>query len=300
VEPSSHFFYSHRLKLQLWDYGGEGKPPLILTHGGLDHARNWDFAAAILTKHFHVYAWDLRGHGNSQWAPGAAYAIAEHVLDLAALVDIVGKGPVRLIGHSLGGVVSTIYTGLYPQRVERLVNIEGWGPPPQSKMFRPASERMRDWIENVRQAERRDSRSYPNLDAAIGRMKEANKHLSDAQARHLTIHGTNWNADGSLVWKFDNFARVFPPYGQRMDEMQEVLSHIECPVLLFWGMESWATDPETDVRVSAIRNRRCVKVANAGHWLHHDQLQIFVDETLRFLEVPTATACDDPDSPAID
>ena len=70
MEPASHFFHSHRLKLQLWDYGGEGKPPLILTHGGLDHARNWDFAADVLTRHYHVYAWDLRGHGNSQWAPG--------------------------------------------------------------------------------------------------------------------------------------------------------------------------------------------------------------------------------------
>jgi pimeloyl-ACP methyl ester carboxylesterase len=284
MEPASHFFYSHRLKLQLWDYGNGGKPPLILTHGGLDHARNWDFAAEELSKHYHVYAWDLRGHGNSQWAPGASYAIAEHVLDLAALVDIVGKEPVRLVGHSLGGIISTLYTGLYPNRVHKLVNLEGWGPPPNSKMFRPASERLRTWIENIREAERRESRSYPNLDAAIGRMQEANKHLSNEQARHLTVHGTNWNPDGSLVWKFDNFARVFPPYGQRMDEMQEILGHIRCPVMFFWGMESWASDPETDTRVAMIPDRRIVKVPNAGHWLHHDQLGIFLRETLAFLE----------------
>ena len=201
-------------------------------------------------------------------------------------MDIVSKGgpvPVRLIGHSLGGVVSTVYTGLYPGRIPKLVNLEGWGPPPDSKMFRPAPERMRTWIEQVRAGERKEPRTYPNLDAAVARMKEANQHLSDAQARHLTVHGTNWNADGSMVWKFDNFARVFPPYGQRMDEMQEVLGQIECPVLLFWGMESWATDPETDVRVAAIRDRRCVKVPNAGHWLHHDQLGMFHANTMAFL-----------------
>lgn len=282
MEPSSHFFYSHRLKLQLWDFGGEGKPPLILTHGGLDHARNWDFAAASLCQHYHVYAWDLRGHGNSQWAPGAAYGVAEHVLDLAALADIVGKeGPLRIVAHSLGGVVSTLYTGLYPQRVCRLVNIEGWGPP--SKVYKPTSERLRGWIENVRQAEKREARSYPSLDAAVSRMKEANQHLSDEQARHLTIHGTNWNADGSLVWKFDNFARIFPPYGQHIADMQEVLGRIECPVLLFWGMESWAADPEMDPRVATIPNRKVIKVPNAGHWLHHDQLDLFVRETIEFL-----------------
>ena len=287
MEPASHFFHSHRLKLQLWDYGSEDKPPLILTHGGLDHARNWDFAAEVLSRHYHVYAWDLRGHGNSQWAPGAAYAIADHVLDLAALVDIVSKAgqiPVRLVGHSLGGVVSSIYSGLYPARILKLVNIEGWGPPPNSKMFRPASERLRTWIEQVRAGEHKEARTYPNLDAAVARMKEANQHLSDAQARHLTIHGTNWNADGSMVWKFDSFARIFPPYGQRIDEMQEILEKISCAVLLFWGTESWASDPETDTRVAAIQTKQIVKLANAGHWLHHDQLQQFLDHSIAFLE----------------
>ena len=87
LEPISHFFYSHRLKLQFWDWGTEGKPTLILVHGGLDHARNWDWVARALRDDFHVYAIDLRGHGNSAWAPGALYSIAEHVLDLSASVS---------------------------------------------------------------------------------------------------------------------------------------------------------------------------------------------------------------------
>ena len=285
MEPSSHFFYSHRLKLQLWDYGGAGKPPLILVHGGLDHARNWDFSARWFCEQYHVFAYDLRGHGNSQWASGGAYGLAEHALDLSALVDIVRmeapQEPIRIVGHSLGGVVSLLYTGVYPDRVKRLAVIEGWGPPP--RFFKPASERLRKWIEEIRGSEKRESKSYPNLDAAIARMKEANPHLRDEVARHLTVHGTNWNADGTLVWKFDNFARVFAPYGQRVDEVQEVVGHITCPVLLFWGMESWMSDPETDPRAQAVPNSRIVKVPKAGHWLHHDQLETFVSETLGFL-----------------
>ena len=89
MEPVSHFFYSHRLKLQFWDWGTNGKPPLILVHGGLDHARSWDWTARALRNDFHVYAVDLRGHGNSAWAPGALYSIAEHLLDLSALADII-------------------------------------------------------------------------------------------------------------------------------------------------------------------------------------------------------------------
>jgi len=103
VEPISHFFYSDRLKLQFWDYGQDGKPSLVLVHGALDHARNWDWVAQELSRDYHVFALDLRGHGNSAWAPGAAYTVAEHVLDLSALLDVINDFPIRLIGHSLGG-----------------------------------------------------------------------------------------------------------------------------------------------------------------------------------------------------
>jgi pimeloyl-ACP methyl ester carboxylesterase len=103
VEPISHFFYSDRLKLQFWDYGQDGKPSLVLVHGALDHARNWDWVAQELCRDYHVFALDLRGHGNSAWAPGAAYTVAEHVLDLSALLDVINDFPIRLIGHSLGG-----------------------------------------------------------------------------------------------------------------------------------------------------------------------------------------------------
>lgn len=283
LEPISHFFYSHRLKLQFWDWGQDGKPPLLLVHGGLDHARNWDWVARSLREDHHVYALDLRGHGNSAWAPGALYSIAEHVLDLSALADVIGEFPVSIIGHSLGGIITLLYAGVYPDRVRKVVSIEGFGMPPSHRVHRPASERIRRWIEGVRQTEHREPHSYPNLDAAVARMKEANPRLSDEVARHLTLHGTNWNADGSLIWKFDNYARQFAPYGQNLDDLKEVASQITCPVLLFWGTQSWMTDPEEDGRIQSIKNYRLVKVPGAGHWLHHDRLDLFLEETKQFL-----------------
>lgn len=283
MEPISHFFYSDRLKLQFWDYGQDGKPSLVLVHGGLDHARNWDWVAQSLSEHYHVYALDLRGHGNSAWAPGAIYSVAEHVLDLSALLDIINDFPIRLVGHSLGGIIVLNYTGIYPERVRKAVSIEGLGAPSRHPVYGPASERMRYWIEGVRKLEKRQVKSYPNLDAAIARMKEANPHLSDEVARHLTLHGTNWDPDGSLVWKFDHYARVFAPYGHQMDDVVEIFGQITCPVLLFWALESFLPLDETDPRMKAIRHCQLVKVPNAGHWLHHDQLDLFLRETTAFL-----------------
>jgi pimeloyl-ACP methyl ester carboxylesterase len=291
VEPISHFFYSHRLKLQFWDWGSEGKPALVLVHGGLDHARNWDWVARAFRDDFHVYALDLRGHGNSEWSPGAMYTIAEHVLDLSALIDIIGRSPIYLIGHSLGGMIVLHYSGIYPDRVRKVVAIEGVGFPPNHRVHGPAPARMRRWIEDVRKTEGREPRSYPDLDSAVARMKEANPHLTDEVARHLTLHGTNWNSDASMVWKFDNFVRPLCPYGHNISDTTEIFGQIACPVLLLWGQESSMRDPTGDPRVQPIRQRRIVAVPNAGHWLHHDQLGVFLDEAKRFLAESDIETC---------
>jgi pimeloyl-ACP methyl ester carboxylesterase len=125
--------------------------------------------------------------------------------------------------------------------------------------------------------------SYPDLASAVARMKEANPFLSDELARHLTLHGTNWNADGSITWKFDNFARLGSPYGMNVAEASALLGCIQCPVLLFWGRESFALDPDIAPEARALRNARVVKVDRAGHWVHHDQLELFLSETQKFL-----------------
>jgi pimeloyl-ACP methyl ester carboxylesterase len=286
MEPVSHFFYSDRLKLQLWDYGRDGKPALVLVHGGLDHARSWDWVAQSLCEHYHVYALDLRGHGNSAWAPGATYGLVEHVLDLSALLDIIKEFPIRLVGHSLGGIIVLHYAGIYPDRVSKAVSVEGIGLPATHRVHGPAPQRLRNWIENVRSIEKRTPHSYPNLQAAMARMKEANPRLSDELARHLTLHGTNWNTDGSLVWKFDNYVRAFSPYGHNINDAIELFGQITSPTLLFWGTESFAPVPAEDPRVKAIRNLRLIKVEKAGHWVHHDQLELFLKETTEFLESP--------------
>ena len=114
-------------------------------------------------------------------------------------------------------------------------------------------------------------------------MQEENPHLSADQARHLTQHGVNQNEDGTYSWKFDNYVRVWPPYDMTREEVAALWSHIACPTLLIHGKESWAKDPSQDGRAGSFLDARVLGVAGAGHWVHHDRLEVFLLAVREFL-----------------
>lgn len=240
--PTANSFVSQRLKLHYVDWGNPEAPPLILQHGGRDHARSWDWVAEELARDWHVIAPDLRGHGDSAWAPDGNYDMGPFVYDFAQLVHTLGHDQVTIIAHSLGGNVATRYTGLYPEKVRKLVNIEGLGPSPKVRAEREAAgyaNRFRKWIEERRKAAGRIPRRYPTIEAAFARMKEENGFLTDEQARHLTVHGASRNEDGTWSWKFDPYLNVWPFEDVPDDRTNELWRAITCPVLLLYGANSY-------------------------------------------------------------
>ena len=287
IGPASSYYVSQRLKLHYVDWGNESAPPLLLVHGGKDHARSWDLVAEALRDDYHVIAPDLRGHGDSAWSYGGHYTINEFVLDLAQLVEVLGLAPVTIVSHSLGGAVALHYTGIYPDNVAKLVAIEGLGPPPkmlETLMDTPMWERTAAWIDQVRGLSSRTPRKYQSIDAAAARMQEENSFLSPEMARHLTVHGVARNEDGTFSWKFDNYTRPFYPQRYDKDGMRAHWGRISCPTLLVRGAESWASDPAKDGRADAFKNARVANVDGAGHWVHHDQLDEFLALVRGFLD----------------
>ena len=286
--PTSRVYFSQRLRLHYVDWGNPDAPPLILLHGGRDHCRNWDWVAADLRKDYHVICPDLRGHGDSAWLASGSYTMAGYIYDLAQLIHQQNLAPVRIVAHSLGGNIALRYTGIYPENVHRLVAIEGLGPGPKSHVEadrKPIAERMRGWIEEQRALSGRQPRRYPSVEAAFARMQEENKHLTPEQARHLTLHGVNQNEDGTYSWKFDHYVRLWPPYDMTRDAIAQLWESITCPTLLVYGNESWAKHPDDDGRLACFRNACVLPVPKAGHWVHHDQLDLFLREVRAFLAV---------------
>jgi pimeloyl-ACP methyl ester carboxylesterase len=237
-----------------------------------------------LTKRFRVVAPDLRGHGDSQWAVGGSYGTADYVLDVAQLLDALQLFPITIIGHSLGGAVALKYTGTYPDRVRKVVAIEGLGLPPHMIRDTPPEQRMAEWITEMQAFAQRHPHRYKSLDEAVARMRDANPHLSAEQARHLTVHGSYRDEDGTYLWKFDNYVRAASPHLYDMGESRRFWSQITCPVLLMRGAESWASDPEKDGRATAFRDYKLVNIDKAGHWVHHDQLDAFLRVVRAFLQ----------------
>lgn len=285
--PTSHRIVSQRMKIHYVDWGNASAPPLVLLHGGKDHARSWDWTARALRDRFHVIAPDLRGHGDSDWTSDGSYPMEAFVYDLAQLVHQLELAPVNIVAHSLGGNIALRYTGLYPDKVAKLVAIEGLGPSPKMiEEFAKTStaEHLRQWIDKKRAASGLVQKRYATFDDALKRMKAANEHLSDEQTRHLALHGATRNEDGAWSWKFDPYVQVWPVVDIARADQHALWAAITCPTLLVYGAKSWASSPATDGRVKHFTNGAEVKLFDdAGHWVHHDRFEAFVDMLRAFL-----------------
>ena len=284
--PTSRHYYSQRLRLHYVDWGNPEAPPLLLVHGGRDHCRNWDWVAQALRDDWHIICPDLRGHGDSQWSPDGNYAMSSYIYDLDQLIHQQGLAPVTIVAHSLGGNICLRYSGIFPDKVRKLVAIEGLGPSPKviaERRDKTMGERMREWVGEQRKLSGRLPRRYPSIEDAFKRMQDENAHLSAEQARHLTEQGVNQNEDGTYSWKFDNYVRAWPPYDMSYRAIEELWSEITCPTMLIYGKESWASNPEKDGRMKHFKTAKVVEFDHAGHWVHHDRLDAFVDTVRGFI-----------------
>ena len=284
--PRDGFFTTQRLRLHYAEWGDPAAPPLLLVHGGRDHARSWDAIATAFADRFRVIAPDLRGHGDSAWASDGSYEMADLVADLAALFDALEIEQAAVVGHSLGGNVTLRHAGIYPERTSKLIVIEGLGPSPKvaaELAARPIAERMRDWIARQHRITAAVQRSYDSLDAATARMMAANQRLSPELARHLTVHGSRIGEDGRVRFKFDPSVGTMAPVDLLQSEKYELWAAVTCPVILAYGRESWASNPAEDGRAAHFRGARVELFDDAGHWLQHDRYDAFVAMMADFL-----------------
>ena len=123
TKAQEKFVTINNLRLRYLEWGTVGKTPLVCLHGFSEQAHVFDEFAEAMARHYHVYALELRGHGDSQWAADG-YERDRYVDDVAAFLDAMALQKVVLVGQSLGGMIAMLYAPEHPDRVERVVLVD--------------------------------------------------------------------------------------------------------------------------------------------------------------------------------
>ncbi len=284
ARPTSRSYFSQRLRLHYLDWGNASAPNVLLIHGVQDHCHSWDWVSHSLCSDYHVVVPDLRGHGDSEWNKGSSYSTLDYVYDIAQLVDQQGLAPVHIVAHSMGGNIASIYAGTYPEKVASFTSVEGVGGiPGWYRGEGHPQERVRNWVNQLRELAGRSPRRYENMSDAFHRMQKSNPHLSEPKARHLTIHGSNQNEDGSFSWKFDNYTHSRSAYGMPFEDMTAIWERIDCPMLLVNAKQGYGHRTGQSDTLQFFRGAELVDIDKAGHWVHHDQFDEFMGHLRPFL-----------------
>jgi pimeloyl-ACP methyl ester carboxylesterase len=278
MKPSrSEFIKVRGLRTHVRHWGSEGAPIIFMAHGWMDVGASFQFVADNLAGDRHVIAPDWRGFGFTERSHADTYWFPDYIADLDVMLNHYSpEAPVNLLGHSMGGNVVGIYAGVRPERVRRLINLEGFGMP----ATRPeqAPRQYARWLEQLHEAP--TLRTYPNLAAVASRLQKTNPRLSNERAAFLAPHWSAPNDAGEWEILGDPAHKKPGPILYRIEEVLACWSEISAPVLWVEAAETnmwqWmgprpAARLEIDRRLAHLKNVQCEMIADAGHMLHHDQ-----------------------------
>ncbi|MFN2644251.1 MAG: alpha/beta fold hydrolase [Burkholderiales bacterium] len=251
-------------------------PKLVLLHGWMDVSASFQFLVDALRHRFDVYAPDWRGYGLTEWGRSDCYWFPDYIADLDFLLRaIAGDAPAHLAGHSLGGNVACMYAGIHPERVAKLVNLEGFGLAETRPQDAP--RRYARWLKELH--ERPGFRPYKNYDELAARLRQGNARLTEERAAFLARHWGRDADDGGVVLRGDPAHKIVNPVLYRYEEVRACWQAVRASVLWIDGAETTALErlgldrTHYAERRAQFANLRHVTLEDAGHMLHHDQPQ---------------------------
>jgi pimeloyl-ACP methyl ester carboxylesterase len=279
-DSRSDFIDAHGVRLHVRRWGQADAPMLFMLHGWMDVSASFQFVVDALQGEWQVLAPDARGFGLSDWPVaklgGGHYYFPDYLADLDAILDhYAPSGQVDLVGHSMGANVSMHYAGVRPQRVRRVVDLEGFGLPDARPSQAPG--RFLHWLDELRAPP--ELRDYATLDEVADRLIRTNPRLPLARARFLAQHWSRQEADGRFRLLADPAHKLRGPLPYRLDEVKAIWSRIEAKVLHVEARNSptlaWLAGdmpiPDYKSRFQSIPDWRETFVDDAGHMIHHDQ-----------------------------
>jgi pimeloyl-ACP methyl ester carboxylesterase len=256
--PTDKFLIANGLRLHYLDYGGaDSLPWIVCIHGLSSNAHNFDALAPHLAAKYHVISIDVRGRGDSEWGPPTEYLPQNYVTDLVAMLDQLGIERTNLIGTSMGGIISMMFAGGWPERAERIV-LNDIGP----DIDTAGTTRIANYVGTAPER-------FENIDEVVQYYRanyQPMAKMTDAALRELVQWSVKPTADGGLTWKMDPNVRR-PLRGgtaqQRLDYWVP-FARIACPMLIVRGADSLAR--ATAATMCKVHNQATsIEVPNVGH-----------------------------------
>ena len=282
----SEFVPLRRLRYHVrhWGEPVPGVAPLVMVHGWMDVAASFQFVVDAFSDAFAGNRWilapDWRGYGQTESGGADNYWFPDYLADLDFLLDRYAPGQaVDLVGHSMGGNVAMMYSGARPERIRRLVNLEGFGMPATRPSQAPT--RYARWMDELKSLARGelDLKTYDDAAAVARRLMKTNPRLTQDKAEWLAQYWASPNALGRWEILGDPAHKITNANLFRVDEALELYRRIAAPVLHVDAsddsLDGWwkgkFTLAEYHERLNAVPQVRRAVVSDAGHMLHHDQ-----------------------------
>ncbi len=264
------------------EWGDADAPPFFYLHGWADTGSTFQFVVDALSSRWRVIAPDWRGFGRSAHS-GESYWFPDYLADLDELLAFYSPdSPVRLVGHSMGGNIGSLYAGTMPERVSHFVNIEGFGLPDSKPGDTP--QRFRNWIESGRAAT--VFSRYRDIDTLARKIRSRSPRMTAAQANFVAREWTMEASDGEVCLRADPRHKLPNPVLYRRAEAEACWRCISAPTLLIYGEQS-SFAGSSDSRASLpYPDSRLSGIAGAGHMIHFEAPAVLAGQIEDFFMKP--------------
>ena len=272
-QSRSEFINIRGLRYHVRCWGDAEAPKIFMLHGLLDVSASYQFLVDELRGDWRVIAPDWRGFGLTQWAGRDSYWFPDYLADLDALLEAFQPdAPVNLVGHSMGANVTCMYSGIRPDRVRRVVNLDSYGL--RATLPQDAPARYRRWLGELQTAPA--FRTYASFDELAARMRKENPLLSAERAAFLAPHWGRLNDEGTVSLAADPVHRFVNPVLFRAEESKACWKRITAPVLALEAGQTHIrgalglSEEDIAARKACFGNLRVEIIPEATHMLHHE------------------------------
>lgn len=274
IKPQDKTVTANGLNLHYLDWGTVGQPMMVLLHGLRGHAHSWDDFSAAMCQDYHVLALDQRGRGDSDWAKDGQYNTDAYVADFSGFCEALKLDSFILVGHSMGGRNSMVFTADNLDKVEKLVVVD-MGPDIDPR----GSERIRQELVSVPE-------EFDSIEAVTEYMSKQNRFASESVIRRRIQYAIQQLPSGKIGWRYDKEIRESRRRGDvvKSADLWPVVAKISCPTLVVRGAETDILPKDTaDKMIETMPNAKLVEVQRAAHMVFEDNPEDFLSAVHGFV-----------------